>query len=500
MQTGPSAKIDEIVRQYGRELLATAPPPPSYAGPEIDRNIADTQFHIQEQLAALRYAVKNNDFADKEIDTADPLPEVRARATELAQLQEIDLSQWDAGYVSTLHQGVARAMIEKNRQFLHRMTDPFATYAPADYLFADTLAVVPGVGKPLPPSPTFREAASLYVKAKAGVVWTPRTEQENRRLLIIASQHFGAETPIAAISKDDVRKLRDAILTWKRKPKAGATLLDMVGAPEGKRISAVTANKYFGYLLAAFSYWAEEGHIEKSPAGKLSVKVGKASKVGAREPFSDDDLKGLFSSPMFTLCAGPLRRTIPGPERVRDGFYWVPLVAALSGMRVTEIVQLQMSDVQIAGDVPAVRVRGDADGGKSVKTAAGWRLVPLHRRLIALGFLEFVSSRRTTTGNPRLFRDVPFAKTGGGGGEFSKWFGRRMTALGLKRPGLVFHSFRHRFIDEMRESGAPSYVIKAIVGHEGGDTTDKYGSKPSAALCKQWMDKLSFLDCLPPAP
>ena len=53
------------------------------------------------------------------------------------------------------------------------------------------------------------------------------------------------------------------------------------------------------------------------------------------------------------------------------------------------------------------------------------------------------------------FYDMPFSKTGGGG-EFSKWFGRRMRDLGLGRPGLVFHSFRHRFIDELREIGTLS--------------------------------------------
>ena len=126
------------------------------------------------------------------------------------------------------------------------------------------------------------------------------------------------------------------------------------------------------------------------------------------------------------------------------------------------------------------------------------RDVPSHRRLLALGFGEFVAARKSEAATGRLFFDVTLAETGGGGGEFSKWFGRHTRKIGLYREGLVFHSFRHRFIDALRENSEPSYVIKTIVGHEGGDVTSGYGTSVSLKVRQAAIDRIAYMDALPP--
>jgi len=251
-------------------------------------------------------------------------------------------------------------------------------------------------------------------------------------------------------------------------------------------------------VTAAFAFWAAEGYIDATPAQNLRVQTPKNQKLTEREPFSDADLKVLFSSPLFTSCAGKLRRMTPGDEVLRDGFYWIPLIGALSGMRVTEIVQLTLADAVTDGEVPIFKVRGDKAHGQSVKSEAGLRDVPIHCRLLELGFGEFVDARKSDASGGRLFSDVTLAETGGGGGEFSKWFGRQTRKIGLYRPGLVFHSFRHRFIDALRENSEPSYVIKTIVGHEGGDVTSGYGTAVSLKVRQTAIDRVSYLDALPP--
>ncbi len=297
----------------------------------------------------------------------------------------------------------------------------------------------------------------------------------------------------------DVRAFRGQLVTWRRKPSQGAKLQEIANAPVSQRNGRKTAAKYFWCLTAAFRHWVDEGFLSSSPVGSIKVLVGAKPKGKARDSFSDEDLRALFGGPMYTGCKGPLRRTVPGSVVIKDGYYWVPLIAALTGMRVSEIVQLQCADVDLSADIPIIRVRGDEAAGKTVKTAAGWRDVPVHSLLLRLGFAEFVNERALDGKRTRLFADVTASATGGAGGEFSKWFGRRLTSLGIKRPTLTFHSFRHRFTQELREAGAPQYIIDTIVGHEGRTTADGYGDKASTAACASWVNKLTHLDPLFPS-
>lgn len=50
----------------------------------------------------------------------------------------------------------------------------------------------------------------------------------------------------------------------------------------------------------------------------------------------------------------------------------------------------------------------------------------------------------------------------------------RMKALGIKRPNLTTHSFRHSFISNLWEEGAPLPDIMSIVGHRKAETTLQY--------------------------
>ena len=496
MPSHSSHELLELVQQFGCSIIVGGPYPPLCNGPEPDREFGDLDFWYQEEIAVLDAARKTGNYdIETDAEVADVLPDLKSRAADFIASEGLNPTPDE---LATIREGVARAMIEERRQRRHRLRDRLIPYEPVDPLFTQAWLAA---SKKTQASPTFQEAAAAYVAAKAGVIWSVRTEQDNKRILGLAGEHFGPAKRLAEITKDDVRGFRDGVTKWQSKPSHNAPLKEISDAALGDRISAVTARKYFGFLTAAFNYWIEEGYLDVSPAGKLSVKKPKNKQAGAREPFNDKDLATLFGSPMFTACAGPTRRMEPGPHALRDGYYWIPLVAALAGMRVTEIVQLLIADVDLDAAVPSFRIKADAEAGQSVKSTAGWRSVPVHRRLIELGFLNFVADRRAINCAGRIFSDVPMAKTSGGpGSEFSKWFGRRMTSLKLKRAGLVFHSFRHRFIDELREAGTPSYIIKAIVGHEGGDVTDGYGSKPSLTLCKQWIDKITILDVLPPTP
>ena len=62
----------------------------------------------------------------------------------------------------------------------------------------------------------------------------------------------------------------------------------------------------------------------------------------------------------------------------------------------------------------------------------------------------------------------------------------------------MFHSFRHGFVDALRELDAPEYVIRRLVGHASSSVTDSYGAGASLKACQGWIDKIDLLDALPP--
>jgi hypothetical protein len=83
--------------------------------------------------------------------------------------------------------------------------------------------------------------------------------------------------------------------------------------------------------------WASnEGYIDKVPGAGVKVAgVGKLVPGEQRDPYSEDQLKQMFSSPLYTGHKSAVVRHKPGTLLIRDGKFWVPLIALYSGMRMT---------------------------------------------------------------------------------------------------------------------------------------------------------------------
>lgn len=69
---------------------------------------------------------------------------------------------------------------------------------------------------------------------------------------------------------------------------------------------------------------------------------------------------------------------------------WVPILCAFSGARVSEITQLRKQDIRKEGDGWVMRITPDAGTMK----AGHYRDVPLHRQVIAKGFISFVKAAK----------------------------------------------------------------------------------------------------------
>ncbi len=493
MKSAPPSppQIRAMIEAFGKALLDGVEAPPVFKGTE-QADDRDFVLHMaSEAIIDLNAAIADDMLEGGTHDrqkAAESL--IVPAARKLAAQNQIDFDALPEAERKLILQGVARALVEERKKLIYRAADFLTPYEPEYPFFKKSAPPVPSI--------TFGVAVEKYIATKANS-WTARTQAEIRRILRLATEHFGADKALSNITKDDVRAMRDQIQAWGRKPAPLATLKDMGPAPADKRIGSRTAKKYMGFVVGAFAFWVAEGFVDVSPVGGITVSVSKADKAGKRRPFSEGELRELFSSPLFIGCLNQAKRHKPGSKIFRDGHYWIPLIAVLSGMRITEIVQLATADVDAESDGHVFHVRGDAALNQSLKTSSSWRKIPVHKRLVELGLLEYVATRAQDGGDHRLFNNVPVAGTGGSGGEFSKWFGRYLKRIELKKTGLVFHSFRHGFADALREVSAPEYVVKDLLGHSSSDVTSSYGTKITMGTARHWVNKLTLLDDLPPS-
>lgn len=355
--------------------------------------------------------------------------------------------------------------------------------------------------------PTLEEATKAYLDAKRRQ-WTAKTCVSREKRLSFLNEHLGGERLLSEITAHDVRSFRDAILRLRRH--IGRSRPTSFAAKQTEsldhRIDPRTAVLIFEPVLAFFR-WAksEQGYIASNPAEGIRISVPKKSKgAKSRRPFTGEELRLLFSSPLFTGCLSRTRRFVPGDKVIKDAKYWIPILAYYGGFRLGELVQLHLSDVKLDGAIPFIEVT-DADAGpigtgdaKHVKSDAGVRKVPLHPDVIALGFSKFVAGRsRGRRSSKRLFDEVGFGADGQASTTFSKWFGRFMDAVGLNDSALVFHSFRHNAEDAFRDSLAPQYVIDRIIGHSDGSTSAGYGVGVSVDVAHDAVQKMRLKVRLP---
>ena len=97
----------------------------------------------------------------------------------------------------------------------------------------------------------------------------------------------------------------------------------------------------------------------------------------------------------------------------------------------------------------------DTATGKTLKTKASRRRIPLHPELIKVGFLQFVEQRKKAGTGPRLFPDLKPDKYGNHATYALKRFRDTYLPAAIKmEPRQSFYSFRHSWRDALRRIDA----------------------------------------------
>ncbi len=243
--------------------------------------------------------------------------------------------------------------------------------------------------------------------------------------------------------------------------------------------STKTDKEYLAACFQFFKYCKLMNHTGFNAFEDVKVqKKATKRKDEERARWQSKDMKKFFGSHLFK-------------ER-DDEFQWISKILPLSGMRPSEVCQLRVADIKQENGIYYFSIT-DNEEGKYVKNANSIREIPIHEKLISMGFLDFVA-RAKTTYSKRLFSYIP-------DNQFDDWsksycikIGKYQTAIGMKpRHRPTAYGFRHTFIDELKQQGVPEHITAQLVGHGNNSMTyGRYGKRLPLSQLAEVVNEICF--------
>jgi integrase len=260
----------------------------------------------------------------------------------------------------------------------------------------------------------------------------------------------------------------------------GAHIAPLHRRTAAKHLTAIT--QYWDYLVRRGCVTGENPWVGQAQPQK-GRRANRGDQVRERD-FTTDEIRVL----LYPAEQAGQRKDVPDP--MPDAMR----IAALSGMRLAEIVNMQAGDVE-----------WDADGAgwfalKEGKTRAAARRVPIHPDLVAIIQRRVRGRSGSATLFPELDR-LPNAADALGKrfASYRKRLGVDDPSDGRRRSLVNFHSFRRWFVTQAGLAGQQEVVVGAVVGHAEGRRTITFGTyfgqSPEAAM-RQCVEAVK----LPPDP
>jgi integrase/recombinase XerD len=223
---------------------------------------------------------------------------------------------------------------------------------------------------------------------------------------------------------------------------------------DGKDYSEATVARKVAALKSFFSFLQAEGKVKVNPTETLaSPKVGKS----LPKPLSVQEIDELLEQPM--------RRTTPEAKRDRA---MLELMYA-TGLRVTELVSLDVSDCELKGERPHVRLVGKGNRERQIPLLE--QPVQEVEEYIRFARPRLVGEREETA----LFVNRRGERlTRQGFWLILKGYAKE---AGLEEPGerrVTPHTLRHSFATHMLRGGMDIHKVQELLGHANISTTQVY--------------------------
>jgi integrase len=311
------------------------------------------------------------------------------------------------------------------------------------------------------------------------------TINQDRKVVEQFAAFVGAGRSVGSIRPPEVRNWRDTVAALPPKYRSAkvycglsmreaAAKAKAVGA---KGVSPTTINKYLSTVSPFLAWCRTNSYADQNPCDGLFYDVAKGK--NPRPPFSSEELRRIFASPLFNGFERDGREHKPGTTRADDWRHWIPLVCLFTGARIGEIAQLRLDDVREEAGIPYLLIRDDQATGQRTKSGYS-RPCPIHSQLRGLGFLSFVARQRERCrrdGNEQLFPELEPNEREQMGACPSRFWRKYLTKIGVKKgaDGKGAHSFRHTMADRLRLAGFLDDEIEVALGHNQKTVTSGYG-------------------------
>ncbi|WP_460179018.1 site-specific integrase [Campylobacter concisus] len=303
---------------------------------------------------------------------------------------------------------------------------------------------------------SLKDAFEIFeTNTKRADKWSPDTQRLVTGVKKLLFLYFNEDTPVYRITRDNLLEFRDLLykiptkLAQKSRYKDKSLSQILKLGEKDDKLSEPTIQKYMIRVIQFFNYCFDSGYIGKSITAKMNVKIDIDPSERAVLPYEASEARKIFE------IVTSIKRSGKSPSSRIEAreLYYVTMIAAYSGMRIKEITQLHKEDIVLKDGIYCFNI--NTNDGKTTKTKNSIRFVPIHSKLIDLGLLEYVNSKKN--GNIFKVSNKDFSEI------FRSQIQRKFIDKDSKK---TFYSFRHYFIDYLVQREVEANLIAQIVGHE----------------------------------
>jgi integrase len=241
------------------------------------------------------------------------------------------------------------------------------------------------------------------------------------------------DLPLTSFTRQQATEVRNALLKAKR--------------------ASTTVRRTLNSIVAVFNHGLKQFDLpQNNPFAELPIK-GEGNDSKKRLPFNNDELIQIAR----------------GCKSKDDQPRWIVAMLLETGARAQEIIGLRKEDLSLSSQVPFIRIRENKKLGRTLKTKASEREVPLVG--IALWAAKHAYEH---TNDPDGWLFTNYTKNGkitaaSAEATINKW----IRSLGINKTS---HSFRHALADRLRNEGASDELRRSIGGWSKQSIDEKYGS------------------------
>jgi len=278
------------------------------------------------------------------------------------------------------------------------------------------------------------------------VIWMERGLSENT----LSAYRTDLKNFASWLSQLSNKRLSDDLINANRD-----TIVKYLSELEAREISARSRARFLSSLRRFYAYLLREKKIEVDPVALIdSPKLGRS----LPKTLTEEDVESLLDAPDISTLLG-----------LRDRVLLEVLYA--TGLRVSELVGLQLTEINLQQGVLRVTGKGNKE-----------RLVPLGEE--AINWLEkYISNTRSDLLKGQV-TDALFVTTRGAAmTRQAFWYLIKRYAVQAEITSTISpHTLRHAFATHLLNHGADLRVVQMLLGHSDLSTTQIYTHVAQARL------------------